>query len=264
MVPIIPPDDTHSTRKSSKAAVASVLECSATICKCWYPFGIVLGGIAFEGNMSSIQPHSCDSVISIADEPHHHLEIDNEWVRAYAVQIEPRQYTLCHLHSWPYLMYVAGDANIISTPRGGEAEKQQFAADYCDLHPAGLEHIVENVSSAPFRAMIFELLPPTGTLRRSGAVSSQVAGVRTTTLYSDDVIGAQLIELNSGSQAQITGAAVLATPYEDTVEFISPEHGTRKLERFRQLEYLPSGSTGLLRCESGGPARVLVVTLGSE
>ena len=83
-----------------------------------------------------------------------------------------------------------------------------------------------------------------------------------TTLYSGDLICAQLIELHSGSQAQITGAAVLATPYEDTVEFISPEHGTRKLERFRQLEYLPSGSTGLLRCESGGPARVLVVTAG--
>lgn len=214
--------------------------------------------------MTSIQPHSCESVISIADEPHHHLEIDNEWVRAYAVQIEPGQYTLCHLHPWPYLMYVAGDADIISTPRGGQAEKQQFAPDYCDLHPAGLEHVVENVSSTPFRAVIFELLPAAGKLRRPGPASGHVAGVRSTTLYSGDVICAQLIELNSGSQAQITGAAVLATPYEDTVEFISPEHGTRKLERLRQLEYLPTGSTGLLRCESGGPARVLVVTLGCD
>jgi hypothetical protein len=48
------------------------------------------------------------------------------------------------------------------------------------------------------------------------------------------------------------------------VEFISPEHGTRKLERYRQLEYLPAGSTGLLRCESRAPARALVVTVGCE
>ena len=85
-----------------------------------------------------------------------------------------------------------------------------------------------------------------------------------TTLYSGDVICAQLIELHPGSQAQVTGAAVVATPYEDVVEFISPERGTQKLERYRQLEYLASGSTGLLRCESDGPARVLVVTLGCE
>src|SRR6185312_17223806 len=108
-------------------------------------------------NMSPTQPHSCDSVISIADEPHHHLEIDNEWVRAYAVQIEPRQHTLCHLHPWPYLMYVGDEANIISTPRGGDAEEQHFSADSCDLHPAGLEHVVANPGHAPFRAMIFEV-----------------------------------------------------------------------------------------------------------
>ena len=214
--------------------------------------------------MSSTQPHSCDSVISIADEPHHHLEIDNEWVRAYAVQIESRQHTLCHLHPWPYLMYVAGEADIISTPRGSEAEEQRFSPDYCDLHPAGLEHVVQNLHTEPFRAMIFEVLPAAEKLHHTRPTTGQVAGVRMTTIYAGEPICAQLVELQSGSQAQITGAAVLATPYEDAVEFISPENGTRKLERFRQLEYLPSGSTGLLRCESGGPARVLVVTLGRD
>ncbi len=214
--------------------------------------------------MSPIQPHPCDSVISIADEPQHHLELDNEWVRGYAVEIAPRQITLCHLHPWPYLMYVPGEADIISTPRGGEAEEQHFAPDYCDLHPAGLEHVVENVSSAPFRSMIFEVLPAAEKLRHPRPASGQAAGVRMTTLYSGQLICAQLIELHPGSQVQVTGAAVLATPYQDAVELISPERGTRKLERYRQLEYLPSGSTGLLRCESGVPARVLVVTVGGK
>ncbi len=214
--------------------------------------------------MSLSQPHSCDSVISIADEPQHHLEIDNEWVRAYAVEIAPRQVTLCHLHALPYLMYVAGEADITSTPRGGEAEEQHFAPDYCDLHPAPLEHVVENVSSTAFRAMIFEVLPAAEKLHHPRPASGHAAGVRMTTLYSGHLICAQLIELHPGSQAQITGAAVLATPYEDTVEVISPERGARKLEQYRQLEYLPAGSTGLLRCESGVPARVLVVTVGGE
>jgi hypothetical protein len=207
---------------------------------------------------------SCDNVISIADEPKHHLEIDKECVRAYAVEIPPRETTLCHLHPWPYLMYVAGQADIVSTPRGGEADGQQYAPDYCDLHPSGLEHVVENVSDSPFRALIFEVLPECEKLRHAKPTSGQAAGVRMTTLYTGEAICAQLVELQSGSQVQITGAAVLATPYENEVEFISSEHGPRKLERYRQLEYVTSGSTGLLRCESGGPARVLVVTLGCE
>jgi hypothetical protein len=214
--------------------------------------------------MSATQPHPCDNVIAIADEPHHHLQIDNEWVRGYAVEIGPHQSTLCHLHSLPYLMYVAGEAAIINVPRNGGAEKHHFVPDYCDFGSAGLEHIVENTGDTVFRNMIFEVLPAAEKLHRAGAGSGQVGGVRMTTLYSGDVICAQLVELNSGSQSQVTGPAIIASPYENPVEFISPERGTRKLQRFRELEYLPNGSTGLLRCESGGPARVLVVTLGCE
>jgi hypothetical protein len=214
--------------------------------------------------MSSIHPHSCDNVISIADEPHHHLEIDNEWVRAYAVEIGPHQSTLCHLHASPYLMYVAGEADIINMPRNAEAEKHHFYPDFCDFAPAGLEHIVENVGEAPFRNMIFEVLSAGEKLRRPGLGSGHVGGVNMTPLYSGAFICAQLIELNSGSQVQVTGAAVVSSPYENTVEFISPERGTRKLQHFREVEYLPNGSTGLLRCESGGPARVLVITVGCE
>lgn len=223
-----------------------------------------MGEIAFEGTMTPTQPHSCENVIAVADEPHHHLEVDNDWVRAYAVEIGAQQSTLCHLHALPYLMYVAGEADIVSAPRNGNAERHHYVPDYCAYAPAGLEHVVENLGGAPFRNMIFEVLPGAEKLRRPGLGSGHAAGFRMTQLYSGDLICAQLIELNSGSQAHITGAAVLASPYEDTVEFISPERGTRKLQGFRELEYLPNGSTGLLRCESGGPARVLVVTLGCE
>lgn len=214
--------------------------------------------------MSPTHPHSCENVIAVADEPHHHLEIDNDWVRAYAVEIGAQQCTLCHLHARPYLLYVAGEADIVSVPRNGKAERHHYLPDYCDFAPAGLEHVVENLGDAPFRNLIFEVMPAAEKIQRPGLGSGQAAGVRMTRLYSGDVICAQLIELSSGSQVQVTGPAVIASPYEDTVEFISPERGTRKLQRFRELEYLANGSTGLLRCESGDPNRVLVVTLGCE
>jgi len=212
--------------------------------------------------MSSRILDHCHNVIAVTDEPHHHLVIDNEWVRAYAVDIGPGQSTLCHLHSLPYLMYVAGEADILNAPRDREAEEQHFSPDYCDLSPAGLEHVVENLGDSPFRNMIFEILPAGEKLRRPGLGVAHVAGVTLRELYSGTPICAQLVELRSGSQIQVTGAAIVSSPYENAVEFISPEHGTVKLDRFRQMEFLPIGSTALLRCESGDQARALVVTLG--
>ena len=203
-------------------------------------------------------------MIGIADEPHHHLVIDNEWVRAYSVEIGVGDSTLCHLHALPYLMYVAGEAQILNCPRSGDAKEDHFSPDFCNLSAAGLEHIVENLGNSPFRNLIFELPAATEKLRRPGLGFVQVAGVRTSVLHSGHCICAQLMTLSSGSQVQVTGAAVVCSPYEEAVEFISPELGTRKLEDFRQLEFLPSGSTALLRCEAGGPARSLVVTLGCE
>ncbi len=210
----------------------------------------------------STHPHSCESVIAVADEPHHHLVVDNEWVRAYAVEIGPRKNTLCHLHSLPYLLYVAGEAEIVSAPKEGDARKHHYPDAYCEFAPAGLEHVVKNLADTTFRNLVFELRPEAAKLRRRGPGFASAAGVRNTPLYSGRTICAELINLGSGSQTEIAGPAVVATPYENSVELIVSELGTRKLRHFRDLEYVPGGSAGLLRCEAGEPARLLVVTLG--
>jgi len=214
--------------------------------------------------MNSSHPHSRKNVIAVSDEPHHHLVVDNEYVRAYAVEIGPHQSTLCHLHTLPYLLYVAGEAEIVSTPRNGDTEKHHYFPDYCDFAPAGLEHVVENLLDTPFRNMIFEVMPATEKLHRLGLGFSNVAGVHIALLYSGEAICAELITLSSGSQAEIAGPAVIASPYEEAVELISPSQEKYRLENFRDLQYLPEGSSALLRCELGGPARVLAVTLGCQ
>ena len=212
--------------------------------------------------MDSSHPHSCENVIAVADEPHHHLVVENEVVRAYAVEIAPHLTTLCHLHGLPYLLYVAGEAEIISAPRNREPERHHYSSDYCEFAPAGLEHVVENVADTPFRNLLFEVLPATGKLHRMGLGFTNVAGVHIAKLYSGVAICAELITLSSGSQAEIAGPAVIASPYEGACELISPSQGKSRLEHFRDLQYLPEGASTLLRCDMGGPTRVLAVTLG--
>lgn len=214
--------------------------------------------------MSPTQRPSCENVIAVADEPHHHLVIDKECVRAYAVEIAPGRTTLCHLHSLPYLLYVAGDAHIVSAPKDEDASEHHYPDGHCEFSPAGLQHVVENVAATTFRNLVFEVLPSAGKLRRAGMPASNSAGVRTTSLYSGEAISGRLVQLTPGAQTQVTGPAVVASPYEDEVELISTEGGTRKLEKFDQLEWIPEGSIGLVRCEAGKSARVIIICVGCE
>lgn len=214
--------------------------------------------------MNLTQRPSCENVIAVADEPHHHLVIDKECVRAYAVEIAPAKTTLCHLHSLPYLLYVAGDAHILSAPKDADASEHHYRDEHCEFSPAGLQHVVENLAPTTFRNLVFEVRPSASQLRRAGMPFTNAAGVRTTPLYSGEAISGRLIHLTAGAQTEVTGPAVVASPYEDEVEIISPEGGTRKLEKFDQLEYLPEGAAGLVRCEPGKSARVVVVCMGCE
>lgn len=207
---------------------------------------------------------ACDSVIAIEDEPHHHLVVENDCVRAYTVEVGPKQCTLCHAHGLPYLMFVAGDAEVMSTSKDGEARRHHYADAFCEFSSAGLQHVVENLGETPFRNLIFEVLPAAKQVHRPGMPFASVAGVRASQLYAGEEISAELIELASGAQTEISGPAIVASAYEYPVEVISPEGGARKLRFFHELEYVHAGSSGLLRCESGQPARVVVVSLGHE
>ena len=66
--------------------------------------------------------YDCSQPVEIEDEPHHHLIIANEYVRALAVEIPPHVRTLCHHHPHDYLLYVASGAGDHQRGARGRAE----------------------------------------------------------------------------------------------------------------------------------------------
>jgi quercetin dioxygenase-like cupin family protein len=98
--------------------------------------------------------YDCRQVVDIADEPHHHLVIANEYVRAFAVEIPPRTRTLCHHHPHEYLLYVAKGAEIISAARDEEPKRLNYVDGECELSKAGLVHVVENLGDGAFRNVV--------------------------------------------------------------------------------------------------------------
>ena len=63
------------------------------------------------------QLYSCEHVVALEQEPRHHLIVDSEFVRGFAVEIAPHDRTLCHQHHYDYVLYIVGDAEVLSAPR---------------------------------------------------------------------------------------------------------------------------------------------------
>ena len=161
--------------------------------------------------------YPCEHPVPIEEEPRHHLVIANEFVRAFAVEIAPHDRTLCHHHAHEYLMYVAGDASIVSAPRDGEPQRHTYRDGDCELSPPGLVHVVENLSDTKFRNLLVELVGATRVSHAGGMVRTS-GDVNVSQRFGDGRLSVLVMELQSGSQVEVSGAAVVASPYEHEVE----------------------------------------------
>ncbi|MGB7554467.1 MAG: cupin domain-containing protein [Candidatus Korobacteraceae bacterium] len=166
--------------------------------------------------------YSCEHVVPIEQEPRHHLVIENEFVRAFAVEIAPHDRTLCHHHPNEYLLYVVGDGEIVSAARDEEPKKLSYHDGECELLQAGMVHVVENLSDTPFRNVVVELLPGSASLLRGPdpkliAQEAEVARLFDETnleqLFEDERAAIFSIAIKPRVEVAISGPAVVAMPY---------------------------------------------------
>jgi len=208
------------------------------------------------------KPYPCKHVVAIEQEPRHHLVIANEFVRGFAVEIAPHERTLCHHHANPYLMYVAGDAEIVSAPRDGTPKTHSYRDGDCELSTEGLVHVVENLTDAKFRNLLVELLPGLGDARR-GADPKIVSGEATIIpRFADERVSVFLLEMRTGSQLEICGPAIVASPYENEVELATSGTIARTLKQFTELSWLGPYTAATLHNRADRPAKVVLIAVG--
>ncbi|HEY5175723.1 MAG TPA: hypothetical protein VII95_09195 [Terriglobales bacterium] len=194
--------------------------------------------------------YSCQHVVPIEQEPRHHLVIENEFVRAFAVEIAPHDRTLCHRHPNDYLLYVVGDGDVVSAARDEEPKKLSYRDGECELLQAGMVHVVENLGDAAFRNVVVELLPRADGLRRGDdpkliaeeAIIVQRLGEERAAIFA--------IDLEGGSEVKVFGPALVATPYGDRLNPEEPGDITVKPNRVSDLAWIPPGCQAVLwRCQ---------------
>jgi quercetin dioxygenase-like cupin family protein len=95
-------------------------------------------------------------------EPHHHLKIDNEYVRAYYVEVAPRESTQLHQHDHDYIFVSLGPADVVNAIPDKPEVHLVLKDGETHFTRGGFAHVARNLSDAPFRNVTVELLHPQG------------------------------------------------------------------------------------------------------
>ncbi len=95
-------------------------------------------------------------------EPHHHLKIENSYVRAYYVEVPPHGETQLHQHDNDYIFVTLGDSDVTNAVLGKPEVHLQLKDGEIRFTRGGFAHVARNNSDAPFRNVTIEFLRPQG------------------------------------------------------------------------------------------------------
>ena len=104
-------------------------------------------------------------VVSLRDEPHHRLILQNDFANVYTVAVPPNDTTLMHRHDLPYLGLTFGGANVTNMVQGQKETTLNLRDGQVVYSPGGLTHIVRTNSGSAFRNVTVELVKPQGMAR---------------------------------------------------------------------------------------------------
>jgi len=205
--------------------------------------------------------YPCEHVVLVEDELHHRRLFPNDDVRFFIVEIASHERTLCHYHPYDYVMYVVGDAQIVSAPRDGEPKTLTYHDGDCELSPAGLIHVVENLRETKFRNLLVELMPGLNELQRGSDPRIVAGGGTVEAILEEERISVWSLEMNADTQVEAYGPAIDVRLFEERPLPKHPGDITVKTHQVAEISWIPS-CRALLRSDLDRSWRVILFQLG--
>ncbi len=100
--------------------------------------------------------------VPIPKEPHHHLVLENSYVRVFRVSIPAHDATLLHQHDVPYIYVALGPADVINAVQGKPEAHLVMADGQVGYSRGGSAHIARTDAGSSFNNVTIELLKPQG------------------------------------------------------------------------------------------------------
>ena len=159
--------------------------------------------------------------IAITSEPHHHVRLQNDFVRVFYVEVAPEQSTLLHEHENPYVNVSLGISKFANKIPGKTSVDVAMKDGQLRYLASDFVHIASNLQDTPLRHMTIEFLKPQGEARNlcdlavehkplncppGGAVhaTKPAAGESTSVPeFETDEVKASLVRLGDGAKTTV-------------------------------------------------------------
>jgi len=96
--------------------------------------------------------------VEITAEPHHHLALENSYVRVFKVEVAPHEATLMHRHRHDYIFVTLGASEISNDVEGKPPVTLKLQDGETHFSPGDFAHIARNLASTPFRNVTIEFM----------------------------------------------------------------------------------------------------------
>jgi quercetin dioxygenase-like cupin family protein len=202
--------------------------------------------------------------VEITAEPHHHLILQNEYVRVFSVEIDPRDATLMHRHHHDYAYVVMGNAQLSNEVQGKPPAKLDVSDGQANYSDGNFAHLVKNVGNTPFRNITVEFLQDAK--MRTDANSSDPAPVNIRggtekVLFVKDGVRAVEVELQI---AAVEGRHHHAGPHlvialtDLSFRAENPDKSATNMEmKAGEVKWIDGGITHTVTNVGSGPAKLV-------
>ena len=96
--------------------------------------------------------------VEITAEPHHHLLLENPYVRVFRAEVAPGDATLMHRHGHDYVFVSIGASDVLNQVEGKPAVTLKLKDGETRFAAGPFSHIARNQATTPFVAIAVELL----------------------------------------------------------------------------------------------------------
>jgi hypothetical protein len=209
------------------------------------------------------------AAVPTKDEPHHHLVLENSYVRVLHVEIPAQQATLLHAHALPYVSVAIGPLDFINAVSGKPEAHATLTDAQVGYSKGGFAHIVRTDAGTAFQNFTVELLKPQGAARNRCVkviadlpVQDCPAGAAVTPVFETDEILVESETLEpQGKRVDVASDSPRLFLVLDKSELTIaiPALGDTKLHS-ADVFWLPAGAAPVLTNSGASVSRFLVLT----
>ena len=96
--------------------------------------------------------------VEITAEPHHHLVLQNKYVRVFKVEVDPKGATLMHFHRHDYVYVNLGAGEISNEVQGKPPARIKLQDGEVQFSAGNFAHLVRDLAATPFRNLTIEFM----------------------------------------------------------------------------------------------------------